>query len=183
MAVADALPVRRPSRSRNTSPCGAGNFGARPNPPCSGSKPARKAATARSSAPWFHGADGSVSAVIWRTTLATRPADATISSRSVAHISATRAASSVTPMRPPRAVGGRYVPTQNGARVSGSSSAVSGQPPRPVSARQAAMYTPSTSGRSSRSTLTGTNARLIAAATGSLSNDSRSITWHQWHVA
>ena len=41
------------------------------------------------------------------------------------------------------------------------------------------MYIESTSGRSSRSTLTGTKSRFIFAAMRSSSNDSRSITWHQ----
>ena len=40
----------------------------------------------------------------------------------------------------------------------------------------------STSGRSSRSTLTHTNHLFINSATAGSSNDSRSITWHQWHA-
>src|SRR5947208_2962644 len=41
----------------------------------------------------------------------------------------------------------------------------------------------STSGRSSRSTLIETNSRFISAAVSSSSNDSRSMTWHQWQAA
>src|SRR5579862_1926776 len=44
------------------------------------------------------------------------------------------------------------------------------------------MYTRSTSGRSSRSTLMETKCPLRISAMASFSNDSRSITWHQWHV-
>src|SRR5512147_453361 len=40
----------------------------------------------------------------------------------------------------------------------------------------------STSGRSSRSTFTLTKCRFISAAISGFSNDSRSITWHQWHA-
>src|SRR5918996_2446527 len=39
----------------------------------------------------------------------------------------------------------------------------------------------STSGRSSRSTLTGTKCSFMNAAVSASSNDSCSITWHQWH--
>jgi len=74
------------------------------------------------------------------------------------------------------------VPTKNGSPLS-VSSAVSGQPPRPVIAWQTAMYTWSTSGRSSRSTFTGMNVSLIRRATSGSPNDSRSMTWHQWQVA
>src|SRR5215211_6428396 len=41
---------------------------------------------------------------------------------------------------------------------------------------------PSTSGRSSRSTLMLTNRSFITAATPASSNDSCAITWHQWHA-
>ena len=57
---------------------------------------------------------------------------------------------------------------------------VMGQPPCPVMAWTAVMYTESTSGRSSRSTLMLTKWLFIIAAIPSFSNDSRSITWHQW---
>ncbi len=53
---------------------------------------------------------------------------------------------------------------------------MSGQPPWPVIACTARMYTWSTSGRSSRSTFTLTNASFMASATDTSSNDSRSIT-------
>ena len=56
-----------------------------------------------------------------------------------------------------------------------------GQPPWPVSACTACMYTASTSGRSSRSTFTFTNSRFITAATPGSSKLSWAITWHQWH--
>ena len=45
------------------------------------------------------------------------------------------------------------------------------------------MYTASTSGRSSRSTLIATNSALSSAAVSSSSNDSCAITWHQWQAA
>ena len=45
------------------------------------------------------------------------------------------------------------------------------------------MYSWSRSGRSSRSTLIATNRALSAAAVASSSNDSRSMTWHQWQAA
>src|SRR6187401_794767 len=40
----------------------------------------------------------------------------------------------------------------------------------------------SRSGRSSRSSLTGTKCSFMYAAVASSSNDSRSITWHQWQA-
>ena len=54
---------------------------------------------------------------------------------------------------PCRGSGGKYVPPKNGS-PSGVRKTVIGQPPLPVSATTASMYTASTSGRSSRSTLT-----------------------------
>ncbi len=51
-----------------------------------------------------------------------------------------------------------------------------GQPPCPVSATVAFMYTASMSGRSSRSTLTPTKPEFMAAATSACSNDSWAIT-------
>ena len=58
----------------------------------------------------------------------------------------------------------------------------SGQPPRRVISCTAAMYTWSTSGRSSRSTLMQTKCAFISLATASSSKLSCSITWHQWQV-
>ena len=58
----------------------------------------------------------------------------------------------------------------------------SGHPPWPVIAWHASMQTASTSGRSSRSTLIGTKFSFITAAISGSSNDSRSITWHQWQA-
>ena len=58
-----------------------------------------------------------------------------------------------------------------------------GQPPCPVSAVVAFMYTASTSGRSSRSTFTATKFSFSAAATSASSNDSWAMTWHQWQAA
>ena len=57
-----------------------------------------------------------------------------------------------------------------------------GQPPLPDRIWVAFMYTSSRSGRSSRSTLMFTKCSFITAATASFSNDSRSITWHQWQA-
>ena len=74
------------------------------------------------------------------------------------------------------------MPQKNGL-PSGVRKHVIGQPPCPVSATVAFMYTASRSGRSSRSTLMFTNPSFIAAATWSSSNDSWAITWHQWHAA
>ena len=59
---------------------------------------------------------------------------------------------------------------------------MSGHPPWPVSATTASMYTASTSGRSSRSTLTLTKSSFMTAAVASSANDSCSITWHQWQA-
>jgi hypothetical protein len=56
-----------------------------------------------------------------------------------------------------------------------------GQPPEPVMACTASMYTASTSGRSSRSTLMLMNRPFTRAPTSSSSNDSWAMTWHQWH--
>ena len=47
----------------------------------------------------------------------------------------------------------------------------------------AVMYTASTSGRSSRSTLIATRCSFISAAVAGSSNDSWAITWHQWQAA
>ncbi len=59
---------------------------------------------------------------------------------------------------------------------------VIGQPPWPVMAWVAVMYTLSTSGRSSRSTLMATTCSFMIAAVCSSSNDSCAITWHQWQA-
>ena len=58
---------------------------------------------------------------------------------------------------------------------------VVGQPPEPVIPTVASIVTASTSGRSSRSTLTFTKSSFMSAAVVSLSNDSCAMTWHQWH--
>ncbi len=58
---------------------------------------------------------------------------------------------------------------------------VVGQPPDWVIPTVASMVTASTSGRSSRSTLTFTNRSFMTAAVAGSSNDSCAITWHQWH--
>src|SRR3954453_9494883 len=58
-----------------------------------------------------------------------------------------------------------------------------GQPPWPVIAVVACMYTASTSGRSSRSTLMFTKCSFMYAAVAASSNDSCAITWHQWQAA
>ena len=57
-----------------------------------------------------------------------------------------------------------------------------GHPPEPVMAWTASMYTASTSGRSSRSTLMETNDALSTSATAGSSNDSWAMTWHQWQA-
>ena len=57
-----------------------------------------------------------------------------------------------------------------------------GHPPEPVVACTNVMYTRSMSGRSSRSTLTGTKLSFSTRAMSAFSNDSCSMTWHQWHV-
>ena len=44
------------------------------------------------------------------------------------------------------------------------------------------MYTASTSGRSSRSTLIDTSLEFISSAVAVSSNDSCAITWHQWQA-
>ena len=59
---------------------------------------------------------------------------------------------------------------------------VIGQPPWPVMAWVAVMYTASTSGRSSRSTLMATRFSFSSAAVCGSSNDSCAITWHQWQA-
>ena len=58
---------------------------------------------------------------------------------------------------------------------------VVGQPPDPVIPTVASIVTASTSGRSSRSTLTLTKSSFMSAAVAGSSNDSCAITWHQWH--
>ena len=58
-----------------------------------------------------------------------------------------------------------------------------GQPPDPVNAWVAAMYTVSRSGRSSRSTLTEMNHLARSAAAAWSSKLSWAMTWHQWHEA
>ena len=83
---------------------------------------------------------------------------------------------------PCRSSGGKYVPPKNGAR-SGVRKTVIGQPPEPVIACTAAMYTSSRSGRSSRSTLIDTKLAFMSPAICGFSKDSRSMTWHQWHAA
>ncbi len=57
-----------------------------------------------------------------------------------------------------------------------------GQPPCPVAACTASMYTASTSGRSSRSTLTLTKCAFISSAVAWSSKDSWAMTWHQWQL-
>ena len=79
------------------------------------------------------------------------------------------------PGRPHRDVGGKYVPPKNGFS-SGVSHTLIGQPPAPVVACTNVMYTRSTSGRSSRSTLIDTKSRLSTLAIVGSSNDSCSIT-------
>ena len=74
------------------------------------------------------------------------------------------------------------MPQWNGS-PSGVRKHVIGQPPWPVIACVAAMYTASMSGRSSRSTLMLTKFAFITAAVSASSNDSCAITWHQWHAA
>ena len=59
---------------------------------------------------------------------------------------------------------------------------VVGHPPWPVIVTQASIVTASTSGRSSRSTLTFTKRSFISVATPESEKDSCSITWHQWHA-
>jgi len=59
---------------------------------------------------------------------------------------------------------------------------VIGQPPWPVMAWVAVMYTASTSGRSSRSTLIDTRLSFSSAAVCGSSKDSCAITWHQWQA-
>jgi hypothetical protein len=77
---------------------------------------------------------------------------------------------------------GKYEPPKNG-RPSGVRKRVIGQPPAPFIACTAAIYTASRSGRSSRSTLIETKLAFSMAAVFSSSNDSRSMTWHQWQAA
>jgi hypothetical protein len=74
------------------------------------------------------------------------------------------------------------VPPRNGS-PSGVRNTVIGQPPWPDNATTASMYSESTSGRSSRSTLMFTNRSFMSAAVSSSSKDSCSITWHQWQAA
>src|SRR5918995_5401646 len=82
---------------------------------------------------------------------------------------------------PARGSGGKYVPAKKG-RPDGVVKTVSGQPRFGVKAAAADMYAASTSGCSSRSTLIATKSRFIASAVASSANDSRAMTWHQWHV-
>ena len=68
------------------------------------------------------------------------------------------------------------------ARPSGVRKTVIGQPPLPVSACTASMYSASMSGRSSRSTLILTKFSFIRRAMSSFSKDSSLIRWHQWQL-
>ena len=86
------------------------------------------------------------------------------------------------PGRPWPSVGGKYVPPKNGLSC-GVRKTLIGQPPEPVMACTAAMYTSSRSGRSSRSTLIDTKCSFMSAAISAFSKLSRSITWHQWQAA
>ena len=65
---------------------------------------------------------------------------------------------------------------------SGVSHTLMGHPPLPVVACTKVMYTLSTSGRSSRSTLMQTKFSFMNFAVVSSSNDSCAMTWHQWQV-
>ena len=57
---------------------------------------------------------------------------------------------------------------------------VVGHPPEPVMPTVASIVTASTSGRSSRSTLTFTKCSFITRAVARSSKDSCAMTWHQW---
>ncbi|GAE72173.1 hypothetical protein JCM18916_1579 [Cutibacterium acnes JCM 18916] len=59
---------------------------------------------------------------------------------------------------------------------------VLGHPPWPVIAKVTCISAASTSGRSSRSTLTGTTLALTTSATSGSLKDSSAITWHQWQL-
>ena len=67
-------------------------------------------------------------------------------------------------------------------RPSGSRKTVIGHPPLPVTAWTASMYTASTSGRSSRSTLMLTKPAFMTRAVSGSSKDSWAMTWHQWQA-
>ena len=104
------------------------------------------------------------------------------SARLSRHVSATARRTSEKAGIPCRASGGKYVPPKNGSPA-GVMKTVIGHPPCPDSATTASMYTASRSGRSSRSTFTFTNRSFMIRAVAASSNDSRSMTWHQWHAA
>jgi hypothetical protein len=89
-----------------------------------------------------------------RTTIESRSASFSISARWSRHASVTRLSRLGKPSIPSRSAGGKYVPPKKG-RPSEVRNIDIGQPPCPKT-WSAAMYTWSTSGRSSRSTLTQT---------------------------
>ena len=157
-----------------------GNFGAPPNPPHSRSwrasswrrGPASRPRPGRAPPPPSAGS---------RRGAAIPSASPSRSARRLRQASSTAWHTSRNEGRPWAPWRGKYVPVKNGL-PSGVRKAVRGQPPDPVMACNASMYTASTSGRSSRSTLTATNRSFTTAAVSGSSKDSWAITWHQWQA-
>ena len=177
-------PVRACRRSRKSRLMAWGNLGARPKPPQagivlatrSGRRPRRGAP--RPGRAWSGRLTrcGPMAAVSW-------PAWSTSSPRPVAPgVGRRRRHSSTKPGMPApgAAAGSRCRRRTAGRRGSGTRSSAS-RPGRSC-ACTASMYTASTSGRSSRSTLTLTNSSFITAAVASSSKLSWAMTWHQWQA-
>ena len=180
------------SRSQHSIWQGRGNFGAPRPPPYSGSQVARQRdnPSARCASTCCCTASPSDPAM----STSVSPAGPSCEASSMAPTASTSCAAyastfsgssfhtSSTAFRPASHCAlGKYVPPQIG-RPSGSATQFSGQPPRRVISCTASMYTWSTSGRSSRSTLMLTKWAFMNAAASSSSNVSCSITWHQWQA-
>ncbi len=135
---ARASPVRSACCSRKSSAIAAGNFGARPSPPCTGSCCATIDAAARASvsASTPSPLPGGASCRSYSSR-----SDATVSptrSRRSRHASATEASTRRKLGSPWRSSGGKYVPPKNGS-PSGVRNTVIGHPPCPVIACTACM--------------------------------------------
>ena len=180
-----------PASMRKRGYGGVGNLGAPPKPPLVGSAMRSNAPPTCSAVSVFPSASASPaapavgSAICRRTMSAMRFACSAMPARSDFHAPSTARTRSTNDGRPNAGCGGKYVPQKKGSSVCGSRNTLSGQPPleRPsvscVNTWHAVIMSSSTSGRCSRSTLTGTHASFRTPAAITLSKLSRSITWHQ----
>ena len=117
---------------------GWGNFGARPNPPHSGSKARARAACALNNIRSDSGSGDSGAEAPAASATATRLPWADRSPGFVRQVSAMASSTRRNAGMPWRSSGGKYVPAKNGS-PSGVRNAVIGQPPEPVMAWTASM--------------------------------------------